>query len=197
MSVATALQNYYPSSTLLTAEATCQYGSEAFDFFGWHTQEIDVGAAHNANEALISTRSQSTQIKIDLPFQVGFFAPSHEGARVAAVQRLYREIESYLALESGWDGYDADDANKGSIQEARVFIAALPSQYKVPKSTIASDGEISLYWAQEDRYLEASFPGDGTYHYIYSAPGERFGSPDIAVTIPTINPEFVSYLSAI
>lgn len=195
MAAATALRNYYSYSTLLNTEATCQYASEAFDFFGMHPHAEDASEVRMAE--VMSSAQQSTQINFDLPFQVAFVAPTHEGARLAAVQRLYRGIESYLALEAGWDGYDADDANRSSVQEARVFIAALPSQYPVPKSTISSDGEISLYWAKEDRYLEASFPGDGTYHYIYSAPGERFGSPDIAVTIPTINPEFVSYLSAI
>ncbi|AZO85930.1 hypothetical protein BOO88_25890 [Stutzerimonas stutzeri] len=44
---------------------------------------------------------------------------------------------------------------------------------------LAGDGEISLFWKDNGCYLEVSFPGDNTYHYIFKNDKEQFASPDI------------------
>lgn len=129
--------------------------------------------------------------------QADFVSATRADSKTLARWALLRELASYADLEPEWDGYSAEPANVDSITQARVFITSLPTNCPVPRSSLASDGEISLYWAKDGQYLEASFPGDGTYHYIFTAPSVRFGSKDIHVTTPTIDPEFLAYLVSI
>lgn len=139
----------------------------------------------------------STATVINTQQQAGFVSATLEDPEALVRWMLVREVASYSDLEPEWDGYAAEPANADSITEARLFISSLPTGYPVPRSTLASDGEISLYWDRNGKYLEASFPGDGTYHYILTAPGVRFGSKDLHVTTPAIDPGFLAHLVSI
>ncbi|MBI6884298.1 hypothetical protein [Pseudomonas putida] len=134
---------------------------------------------------------------VDLTYDSILIPSSLESSKCAAKHQLLRSLESYAALKAGWDGYSADPANAQSIMDARVFISTLPEQYVLPKDMLASDGEVSLYWECGDTYLEVSFPGDNTYHFIFNAPGIREGRDDLPVTCPLINPQFISFLACI
>lgn len=169
--------------------------SPAFDHYSAASEAefIDIGTnglrfelAQPASATVINTRQLAD-----------FVSATRADSKTLARWALLRELASYADLEPEWDGYSAESANADSITEARVFITSLPTNCPVPRSSLASDGEISLYWAKNGHYLEASFPGDGTYHFIYTAPGVRFGSKDIHVTTPTIDSEFLAYLVSI
>lgn len=122
---------------------------------------------------------------------------THESSRALNLRSLYQELGSYSELKPGWDGYDADEVMSESLVDARVFVSSLPPRLDLPKPMLASDGEISLYWDLRGAYLEASFPGDGTFHYIFNKSSFRFASDDYPVTSPLLNAEFLSFLEAI
>jgi hypothetical protein len=93
-------------------------------------------------------------------------APSLLHSRVYATQRLNAKLESFGQLASGWDGYEGQAAKTRAISDAKTFIERLPQQSSLPRPSLAGSGEITLYWDSGFHYLEASFPGDGTYHYF-------------------------------
>lgn len=169
--------------------------ARAFDQYSTASEADFINVGTNGLRFEMAKPSSATVINTQK--QADFISATLEDPEVVAKWALVRELAGYADLEPEWDGYSAEPANVDSITEARIFISSLPTGCPVPRSTIASDGEISLYWDKVGNYLEASFPGDGTYHYIYTAPGVRFGSKDIHVTMPTIDPEFLAYLVSI
>jgi hypothetical protein len=140
-------------------------------------QPSTVGSYNLANETLLPSTLEST--------------------KALNLRALYQELGGYSDLKPGWDGYDADAVMSESQVEARVFLSSLPPRLDLPKPMLASDGEISLYWDLRGAYLEASFPGDGTFHYIFNKGSFRFASDDHPVTSPVLNAEFLSFLEAI
>lgn len=166
--------------------------ARAFDRYSAASEAVFIDIGTNGLRFEMAQPASATVINTQQ--QADFVSATREDSKTLAKWALLRELASYADLEPEWDGYSAEPANVDSIAEARVFISSLPTGCPVPRSTLASDGEISLYWDRNGHYLETSFPGDGTYHFIFSAPGVRFGSKDIYVTTPTIDPEFLSYL---
>lgn len=122
---------------------------------------------------------------------------THGLSRFMGKVRLSRALERYKELEAGWDGYSADAAIPESVIEARLFLSVIPERFDLPVPMLACDGEVSLYWETSTAYLETSFPGDGTFHYIFNAPGQRIASDDIDIGVPSINKEFLGCLEAI
>ncbi|WP_155952209.1 hypothetical protein [Pseudomonas sp. CHM02] len=172
--------------------------STARDYYYAHTYQY----AESMSMALYSSGGTNGQIQ---PSTVGSYnlvnetlLPSTlESSKAMNLRALYQELASYSALKPGWDGYDADVASSESQIDARVFVSSLPPRLILPKPMIASDGEISLYWDLRGAYLEASFPGDGTFHYIFNKGPIRFASDDHPVTSPVLSAEFLSFLEAI
>ncbi|MEQ4308560.1 hypothetical protein ABNM12_11420 [Pseudomonas syringae] len=121
---------------------------------------------------------------------------THESSKAIKMRGLYQELASYSELKPNWDGYGADPALTASLIDARIFVSSLPPRFELPKPMLASDGEISLYWDLCGAYLETSFPGDGTFHYIFNKGPIRFSSDDHPVTSPSIPVEFLSFLEA-
>lgn len=169
--------------------------ARAFDQYSTASEAVFINIGTNGLRFEMAQPLSATVINTQK--QADFISATLEDPKVLAKWALVRQVASYADLEPEWDGYAAEPANVDSITEARIFISSLPTGCPVPRSTLASDGEISLYWDKDGRYLEASFPGDGSYHYIYTAPGIRFGSKDIHVSMPTIDPEFLAHLISI
>lgn len=171
------------------------FDSNAFDFYrassSPSTHALDTFEApetHNLGRQTPASLQSLSYDSILIPSSV-------IGASEASRQKLLRELEGYATLQAGWDGYEGEPANPQSIIDARVFISSLPSQLRYPKPMLASDGEVSLFWEAEGQYLEASFPGDCTYHYIFNAPGIRVGADDVPVSSPKLEATFLSYLA--
>lgn len=97
-----------------------------------------------------------------------------------------KTLDGYLGLESGWDGYDAKKASVASVDEAKLFIDSLDPLVVTPISMLDCNGEVSLFWtmgrcSDNHLYVEISFPGDQTFHFIISEPNDRFASEDLPI----------------
>lgn len=118
---------------------------------------------------------------------------------------LKNTIIEYLMLPSGWDGYSGQSGRLDSIVDALVFVESLPADRACPKSMLASNGEVSVYWElsessssgniDEPFYLEVSFPGDSTYHYIANSAQERIGVDDVPLGTCISHPHLQNLLT--
>lgn len=110
-------------------------------------------------------------------------APTLLHGRAVNEQRLIASIRSFRELPRNWDGYGGVAARSRAIADAEAFIERTPKQSALPRASLAGDGEISLYWSDGTRYLEASFPGNGTYHYFCDdGPAPVWAEDDLPVT---------------
>jgi hypothetical protein len=85
----------------------------------------------------------------NVPATVAAFSPApNEIGHVLVSQygQLERTIESYLALENGWDGFDATKPSVDQVQALRRLVAELPGGVPVPSAMVSSQGSVGLYW---------------------------------------------------
>lgn len=130
----------------------------------------------------------------------GLFAqlpPTHVNSREVGMSRLYAKLNGYMHAGYDWDGYGGEPATYASWSNAVEFLHVLPIRFEAPVPMLAGDGEISLFWKDTDRYIEISFPGDGTFHYIYNAPGVRFASADLALNEKVLHTGFLTHLDLV
>ncbi|MFU2928702.1 MULTISPECIES: hypothetical protein [Pseudomonadaceae] len=142
-------------------------------------------------------RSVGHEIQSYASYDIGtgaLLAQTHKLSQFAKRSKLLLTLEEYGKLQFGWDGYSGEAATRESITDARLFISVLPERFDLPVPMLACDGEISLYWETASSYLEASLPGDGTFHYIFNNPSKRVASDDIEISVPNINKEFLGCL---
>lgn len=123
--------------------------------------------------------------------------PTHSDSRDIGMSKVYAKLASYLHVGDNWDGYGGEPATYASWVNALEFLHVLPVRFEAPIPMLAGDGEISLFWKDSDRYLEVSFPGDSTFHYIFNAPGEKFASADLPLNETAINASFVAHLDMV
>lgn len=93
-----------------------------------------------------------------------------EFAPRAELIRLNRKLDDLSKLPLNWDGYGGRPATVQSLNDARAFIKRLPTHSRVPNVMLSGNGEISLFWEENDIYIEAAFPGGGAYHYFVDGP---------------------------
>lgn len=123
--------------------------------------------------------------------------PTHANSREVGMSRLYAKLHAYMHAGYDWDGYGGEPATYASWSNAVEFLHVLPIRFEAPVPMLASDGEISLFWKDAERYIEISFPGDGTFHYIYNAPDARFASADLALNEAVLQHVFVTHLDLV
>lgn len=111
---------------------------------------------------------------------------------------LEQVLRSYQELPLGWDGYHGVPALQSSVGNALRWLSTLPANSVLPQPMVAGDGEVSLYWSCEQiLYLEVSFPGDSTCHFIASGEHERYGSDDLDILSATQNSEFMRFYNTV
>lgn len=120
--------------------------------------------------------------------------PTHSKSREFAMARLMDRLNIYRGLEEDWDGYGGQAATFGSFMDSTEFVKKIPLYFDVPASMLAGDGEISLFWKKNGGYLEASFPGDNTYHFIYKGCDDVYASPDISLDGRQLDGRLLYYL---
>lgn len=123
--------------------------------------------------------------------------PTHIYSRELNMSRLFATLNSYRNLEANWDGYGGEPATYESMIDALEFLHSLPVRFPAPIPMLAGDGEISLFWEDNDRYLEASFPGDATYHYIFNAGDEKFASDDLPLNGRSMDDSFLTHIKRV
>lgn len=72
-------------------------------------------------------------------------------------------ISTYSTYPLNWDGYDGIAPSSETISDALSFIEKLPYGVVEPRPGVSGDGEISLFWENDDIYIDIGFLGDGTY----------------------------------
>jgi len=72
-------------------------------------------------------------------------------------------VSSYKTYPLNWDGYDGIAPSTETINDALSFIEKLPYGVIEPRPGVSGDGEISLFWENDDIYIDIGFLGDGTY----------------------------------
>jgi len=100
--------------------------------------------------------------------------------------KIERELESYLQLEDGWDGYGGEAPSKDSVFAAIGFLKKVKeSGYKLPKPMVSGDGEVGLYWDYADCYIDVGFEelGEMTF-YAKDSYGEWGEDHPLSVGIP-------------
>lgn len=123
--------------------------------------------------------------------------PTHAKSRDFATYKLTERLHMYRGLDEGWDGYNGAPATFGSFTNTIEFVKKLPIRFTLPVSMLAGDGEISLFWKCDGHYLEASFPGDNTYHFIYKSGDSKYASPDLMLDSPQLDAKFIEILGRI
>lgn len=110
--------------------------------------------------------------------------------------RLEGKLGEYAALSEGWDGYEGVPARPQSVIDARRFLDSLYARAPIPKPMLAGNGEISLFWESEGDYAEASFPGDGTFHYFIDSPDLTVNEDDLAIGRGALPGKLAAFLRA-
>lgn len=74
-------------------------------------------------------------------------------------------IKSYQYYPANWDGYDGIPPSSDTVNNALSFIEKLPFNAKEPRPGVSGDGEISLFWENDDIFVDIGFSGDGKYTF--------------------------------
>jgi hypothetical protein len=90
----------------------------------------------------------------------------------SAEDKLEAQLQSYMDLPHGWDGYDGVPASLDAVTDAFSFLKKRPPDIPLPYPQIGPDGEVGLYWHTKEVFAEVGFYGDGeySYHARYAAP---------------------------
>lgn len=105
----------------------------------------------------------STYAKADDNLLPRYSVKNYDEAYLSYYYAVRSELLGYTSLSENWDGYTAETPEKNHVELAynllrAVYELGLP----MPRPQINSDGEISLYWRDEFRYLEISVESDDT-----------------------------------
>lgn len=96
---------------------------------------------------------------------------------------LMSELEEMRDLTPGWEGPGSVAPPASQIDAALAFVRSVELCFRPPEISLASDGEISVYWRNEDHYIDVSFRASGkTSIYVRSSEGtfsRELGRPSI------------------
>jgi hypothetical protein len=77
------------------------------------------------------------------------------------------QIESYSALQVGWDGPDSKPPPPAHIEAARSILRLLPAGAPIPKPMLSSSGELGLYWEEPDWMADIAIEGDREFSLFF------------------------------
>lgn len=96
---------------------------------------------------------------------------------------VYTELYSYKKLQNNWDGYGGIRPDDEIINSAKKFINILKyNKIFEPKIMVSGNGEIGLFWKNQNNYIEVDFDEDGHLSFFYEIDGKVHGEDDIAIT---------------
>jgi len=95
---------------------------------------------------------------------------------------LQKELSSYASLDKNWDGYEAIKPPKENIEDVKIFISILKFlEIATPNIMLSCEGDISLYWELNNKYMELNFNGTNSYSYLIEEDSKFFGKDDITI----------------
>ena len=93
----------------------------------------------------------------------------------------WRRVRLFAGLQPGWKGPESIPVTAQAIQDAEDFTRIVVSSTSRAPTFIgaASDGELIINWQHPDKFVEASFHGNGTYSYYAKIGGAEYFGDDI------------------
>lgn len=80
-------------------------------------------------------------------------------------KNIIETIVSYLNYPSNWDGYNGKPPTVDAVNDTLSFIHKLPFGVAESRPGLSGDGEISLFWENDDIFVDIGFVGDGKYSF--------------------------------
>ena len=82
---------------------------------------------------------------------------------ISQVDYIRAELLSYGTLEDGWGGDNSVAPAQSHIQAAIELFQSLPAGVPLPRPMISDDGEIGLYWNNEQWLADAVIEDEGHF----------------------------------
>lgn len=83
---------------------------------------------------------------------------------------LIETLLGYSRLGHAWDGSEDDlTPSRESVFQASTYVEKLPHFLPLPEASVAADGEIILFWKDDDFYLDVGFRGNNNIVYFGQA----------------------------
>ena len=77
------------------------------------------------------------------------------------------QIESYSALQDGWDGPNSRPPLATHIDAARSILRSLPAGTPIPKPMLSSAGELGLYWEEVEWMADIAIESDREFSLFF------------------------------
>jgi hypothetical protein len=97
------------------------------------------------------------------------------------------KLDSYVALQDGWDGEHSLAPTAHAINSAKAFLSTLPFGVPFPSPMVAPTGAAELFWDLPTGYVDVSFAANGEVSVF----AERQQRPDIYAE--NLKPDFKSF----
>jgi hypothetical protein len=116
----------------------------------------------------ISAETEKTYRRLKDTYSVGLL-------RKDACPSVYDELENVVAecTNQGWDGDEAQPISEEAINNARLFLDALPLRITPPSVGAEPDGYLTLEWYSSPRHLLSISIGAENQIYYACKLGER------------------------
>lgn len=109
-----------------------------------------------------------------------FFATKHQNVDQ---QKLIYSIRTYSTYEKNWDGYEGVPPKNETINDTINFLKHLPGNTKLPYAGLSGDGEINLFWDEDNIYIDIGFIGDNKFsYYARNKSGKEISGDDISIS---------------
>lgn len=97
---------------------------------------------------------------------------------------LIEKVKLFRTLENDWDGYGAIELEEKSITNAISFLNLLKDKSIIkPEVFPTTIGEASLYWRNNDDYIEISFQNEDSFSFFYDFGYDVYGEVDIDLSV--------------
>ncbi len=94
------------------------------------------------------------------------------------------QLLKFACLPNDWDGYGAAKPNHGSLNAARSFIRSLAPESIVPQPALHADGNVILFYRNDDVYVELEFVGNNVDFFARQEDKEWASEFQIGTPLP-------------
>ena len=112
-----------------------------------------------------------------------------------AFQPVLEELAEFARYGRGWDGPGSVSPSSATLAAACKFVRDLSAWATVPEVSLASDGEISVYWNTEDSYVDISFQRSGRVSIYARISGRIYKTVPSSAADFHVPPAVVSHLA--